>query len=62
MKDKIVEEIHKTREEMAKKYNFNVRAMLEDLQKQQEKSGRKYVSFPPKKIKPKETGEVKKAA
>ncbi|MGI8468877.1 MAG: hypothetical protein ACR2N3_10525 [Pyrinomonadaceae bacterium] len=49
MKDEIIEEIHRVREEIARKYNFNVRAMLEDLQKKQMKSQREYVSFAPKK-------------
>lgn len=65
MKDEIIEEIHRVREEIARKYNFNVRAMLEDLQKKQAKSERKYVSFAPKKAEKKvsgRNGEMKKVA
>ncbi len=65
MKDEIIEEIHRVREELAEKYDFNVRAMLEDLQKQQSKSDREYVSFAPKKAKkkvPTQNSGIKKAA
>jgi len=65
MKDEIIEEIHRVREELAEKYDFNVRAMLEDLQKQQSKSDREYVSFAPKKVKKKVSAQnngIEKAA
>lgn len=60
MKDEIIEEIHKYREEYAKKFNYDIDLIFEDLQKKQRESGRKYVSFSDKKD---ETSEdVKKAA
>lgn len=60
MKDEIVEEIHKYREEYAKKFNYDLDLIFEDLQKKQRESGRKYVSFSDKRD---ETDEdVKKAA
>ena len=65
MKDEIIEEIHRVREEIARKYNFDVRAMLEDLQKQQSESKREYVSYAPKKVKKKvlaRNSGIKKAA
>ena len=65
MKDEIIEEIHRVREEIARKYNFNVRAMLEDLQKQQSETRHEYVSFAPQKVKKKVSARnngVKKAA
>ena len=43
--DLIVEEIRKFRDEYAKRFNYDVRAMLEDLKKEQQASGRKVVSF-----------------
>jgi hypothetical protein len=46
--DPIVEEVHKAREEYARQFNFNLRDMVADLQRKQRESGRKLVSFPPK--------------
>ncbi len=65
MKDEIIEEIHRVREEIARKYNFDVRAMLEDLQKKQSDSKHEYVSFASKKVKKKSNdrnSDIKKAA
>lgn len=45
MKDEIIEEIHKYREEYAKKFNYDLDLIFEDLRKKQRESGRKYVSF-----------------
>lgn len=39
-KDPIIEEIHKYREEYAKKFNYNIEAMMEDLRKRQDESER----------------------
>jgi hypothetical protein len=47
--DPIVEEVRKIRDEYAKKFNFNLDAIAADLMKQQKASGRKLVSFPPRK-------------
>ncbi len=59
MKDKIVEEIHKHRQEFASKFDYDVRKMLEYVRKEQEKSGRKVVSFAKEKT---EDKDGKKAA
>ena len=45
MVDPIVEEIHKIREEYAKKFDFDVDSMFEDLREKQTKSNHKIVSF-----------------
>jgi hypothetical protein len=45
MKDEIVEELHKYREEYAKKFNYDLNAIFEDLKRKEAESGRKYVSF-----------------
>ncbi len=37
--DPIVKEIHKFREEHAKKFNYNLEAIFEDLKKGKEKAG-----------------------
>lgn len=48
LKDEIVEEIHRIREEHAKSFNYDFEAIFADLQKQQAASGRKLVSLQPK--------------
>ena len=49
LNDEIVEEIHRVREEYAAKFDHDINRMYEDIRKRQEESGRKFVSFPPKK-------------
>ncbi len=49
LKDEIVEEIHRVREEYAEKFNHDIDRMYEDIRKRQADSGRKFVSFPPRK-------------
>ena len=51
--DPIVEEIHKTREEYARQFNFDIDAICKDIQAKQANSGREVVSFPPRKPRPK---------
>ena len=48
-KDEIVEEVRRVREANAAKFNHNLKAIYEDARKRQEESGRKTVSFPPRK-------------
>ena len=52
MTDPIVEEVRQAREEHAKKFNYDLEAIFADIQKQQEASGREFVSLPAKRIKP----------
>ena len=47
--DPIVEEVRKVRDEHAKKFNYDLRAITADLKKQQKASGRKVVKLSPKK-------------
>ena len=47
--DPIVEEVRQVRDEHAKKFNYDLRAIAEDLKKQQATSGRKVVALSPKK-------------
>jgi len=49
--DNIIAEVRQAREAYAKKFNYDVRAMARDLRERQAKSGRKVVSFPPRRIK-----------
>ncbi len=48
-RDPIVEEVRHVREEQAAKYAFDVKAILAAAKKRQRRSGRKVVSFVPKK-------------
>jgi len=50
MKDPIVEEIRKLREEHAALLNYDVDAIFDDLKKLERESGRTVVSLEPKRI------------
>ncbi|PSB02013.1 hypothetical protein C7B64_15315 [Merismopedia glauca CCAP 1448/3] len=45
-KDEIVEEIHKYREEYAKSFNYDLKAIFDDLRKKQIAHGRKVIKLP----------------
>jgi hypothetical protein len=47
--DPIVEEVRRARAEYAAKFNYDLRAMCEDLQRRSDERGVKTVSLPPKK-------------
>ena len=44
--DPIVEELHRIRENHAKQFEYNVKAMSEDIKKQEQQSGKTYISLP----------------
>jgi hypothetical protein len=44
--DPIVEELHKTREKHAKTFQYDLKAMFDDLKKHEQQSGMTYVSLP----------------
>jgi hypothetical protein len=48
IEDPIVAEVRRAREEIAKRFNYDLRAMVEDARKRQAESGRQVVSFPPR--------------
>ena len=48
LKDGLVEEVRKARQEQAARWNFDLKAILADARKRQSQSGRKVVSFTPK--------------
>ena len=50
MKDPIVEEIHKYREEHARKFNYDLDAICDDLRAMQRARGFKVVRLPPQRI------------
>ncbi len=47
--DPIIKEIHKIRQEHAKRFNYDLEAIVNDLKKQEKKSRRKFISLPIKK-------------
>jgi hypothetical protein len=53
MKDPINEEIHKYRDEHARKFNFDLAAICADLRLLQQSSNLKVVRLPPHRIGPK---------
>jgi len=46
--DPIVEEVRRVREEYAKQFDYDVRAMAEDLRKREQQHRERLVSFPAK--------------
>ena len=44
-RDPVIMELHRIKDEHAKKINYDVRAMMADLRERQKSSGRTYVSF-----------------
>jgi hypothetical protein len=49
-KDPIVEEVRKVRNEHAAKFNYDLKAIYQDLKEQQRVSGRRYVRFEPRRV------------
>jgi hypothetical protein len=63
--DPIVEEFRKIRHAHAEKFNNDVAAIFEDFRRMAKESGRRHVSFPPRRTKPKgekEKGTTKEIA
>jgi hypothetical protein len=52
MTDNIVEEVRQVREEYAKQFNYDLKAIFADIKQQQTDSGREFVSLPAKRIPP----------
>jgi hypothetical protein len=46
--DSIVAEVRQARDALAKRFNYDLRAMIQDAKQRQAAGGRKVVSFPPK--------------
>ena len=49
--DPIVEEVRKIREAHAARFGYDLKAIYDDLKEAEKRSGRKIVSFPPKRLK-----------
>ena len=50
MNDPIVEEVRQARAEHAERFGYDLKAIFADIRKQQQESGRDYVSLPAKRI------------
>ena len=48
MRDPIIEEVRRARDEYAKRFNYDLDAICKDLREKQGREGRKVVSLPPK--------------
>ena len=48
MKDEIVEQVRRVREQQAAKFGYDLKALLADARKRQKDSGHRVVSFAPK--------------
>ena len=48
IKDELVEEVRKARQELAARWNFDLKAMLRDARERQKETGHKVVSPPAK--------------
>ena len=57
--DAIVDEVRKAGEAYLAKFNFDLKAVCEDLRRQSEAAGRKTISLPPRPVQPHGTGAKK---
>ncbi len=55
--DPIVEEVRRIRDDYARQFNYDVRAMCEDLRKKQDNYAERLVSFPARPPKPRAKGK-----
>lgn len=53
--DPVVEEVRRTREEYAKQFDFDLRAIAEDLRKKEQQHPDRLVSFSPKRARRRKT-------
>jgi hypothetical protein len=56
MKDPFVDEIRQYRDAHAARFNYDLKAIYEDIKRREkereEKTGRKFVSYPPRRVEP----------
>lgn len=48
--DDIVAEVRRARDALARRFNYDLRAMIEDARRRQAESGRRVLSFPPRPV------------
>jgi hypothetical protein len=58
--DSVVEELRAAREEYAKRFNYDLRAIVQDLREQAQKKGLKLVSLPPRRLERAEPAPVRR--
>lgn len=51
LKDPIVEEVRRVRDKLAERFNYDIKAIVENARKEQKASGRKVVSIPTRRTK-----------
>jgi hypothetical protein len=52
MNDPIVDEVRKVRDVHASRFNYDLDAIFRNIKEREKKSGRTFVSFPPRKLEP----------
>jgi len=52
MRDEIVDEVRKAREDYARQFDFDLDAICRDLRQKQQAGGQRVVSLPPRRPKP----------
>lgn len=62
VRDPIIEEIRAIREELAKRHNYDIDAIVQALRKASTDEGHQVVSLPPKSVKDEDKGEDRKAS
>lgn len=50
MNDPIVDEVRLVRDAHAAKFNYDLDAIFQDIKASEEKSGRRFVSYPPRRV------------
>jgi hypothetical protein len=55
MNDPIVDEVRRVRDAHAAHFHYDLDAIFRDIKEQEKKSGRKFVSFPPRKVEPEQS-------
>jgi len=46
--DPVIEEIHKIRAEHAARFRYDLAAIVEDVRKEEQQSGKRFISLPPR--------------
>ncbi len=54
-KDPIVEEVRKVRDSYARKFNYDIGAICDNLRREERASRRKFISHPPRRVEPANT-------
>ena len=57
--DPIVEEVRKVRAAHAARFKYDLEAIYLDLKREEKESGRTFVSYPPKRVKPREKARAR---